>query len=199
MNDALSSWPGLVVGHPLVERPADALRDAAVDLALDDHRVDQVAAVVDDGVLQDRDLGGRRGRSRRSRRACRRRTSSARGSRSRVPSSPGSSSSAHRRLARVADGELGGRLGRLVEGVAQRVGQHRDGAEVDRRCRVPRTETTPSTISRSSGRRLERVGRDPQRLLAGPRRRQVDRPSRSSPRRARRTCPRRTASGGCRR
>ena len=50
--------PGLVVGHPLVERTADALRDAAVDLALDDHRVDQVAAVVDDGVLQDGDLGG---------------------------------------------------------------------------------------------------------------------------------------------
>ena len=46
----------LVVGHPLVERAADALRDAAVDLALDDHRVDQVAAVVDDGVLQDLDL-----------------------------------------------------------------------------------------------------------------------------------------------
>ena len=42
MNDALSSWPWLVVRHPLVERAADALRDAAVDLALDDHRVDQV-------------------------------------------------------------------------------------------------------------------------------------------------------------
>ena len=32
--------PRLVVGHPLVERAADALGDAAVDLALDDHRVD---------------------------------------------------------------------------------------------------------------------------------------------------------------
>ena len=52
--------PGLVVGHPLVERAADALRDAAVDLALDDHRVDQVAAVVHHGVLEDRDLGGLR-------------------------------------------------------------------------------------------------------------------------------------------
>ena len=39
--------PVLVVLHPLVERAADALRDTAVDLALDDHRVDQVAAVVD--------------------------------------------------------------------------------------------------------------------------------------------------------
>ena len=52
--------PGLVVGHPLVERAADALGDAAVDLALDDHRVDHGAAVVDDAVAQDLDLGGDR-------------------------------------------------------------------------------------------------------------------------------------------
>ena len=44
----------LVVGHPLVERATDALGDAAVDLALDDHRVDHRAAVVDDAVAQDR-------------------------------------------------------------------------------------------------------------------------------------------------
>ena len=79
-----------------------------------------------------------------------------------------------RRLAGVADRELRGRLGRLVEGVAQRVGQHGDGAEVDRGVGVPRTETTPSTISRSSLGRLERLGRDPQRLLPGARRGQVD-------------------------
>ena len=48
--------PVLVVRHPLVERAADALRHPAVDLPLDDHRVDEVAAVVDDGVLEDRDL-----------------------------------------------------------------------------------------------------------------------------------------------
>ena len=50
----------LVVGHPLVERAADALRDAAVHLALDDHRVDQRPAVVHDAVAQDPDLGGLR-------------------------------------------------------------------------------------------------------------------------------------------
>ncbi len=88
MNDALSSWPGLVVRHPLVQRTADALRDAAVDLALDDHRVDQAAAVVDDGVLEDRDLGGVRVGLDDRRRACRRRTSSARGSRSPCPPGP---------------------------------------------------------------------------------------------------------------
>ena len=41
-------------------------------------------------------------------------------------------------------------LGRLVEGVAQRVGQHRDRAEVDRGVRGALDRTTPSTISRSS-------------------------------------------------
>ena len=50
----------LVVGHPLVERAADALRDAAVHLALDDHRVDQRPAVVHDAVAQHVDLGGLR-------------------------------------------------------------------------------------------------------------------------------------------
>ena len=53
MNDAFSSCPSLVVDHPLVQRPADALRDAAVHLSLDDHRVDHVAAVVHHAVLQD--------------------------------------------------------------------------------------------------------------------------------------------------
>ena len=125
--------PVLVVGHPLVERAADALRDAAVDLALDDHRVDQRAAVVHDAVAQDRDLGGLRVGldDRRVHAGGERRPRSA--SSSRVPSRPGLLVLGDRRLARVADRELGGRLGRLVEGVAQRVGQHGDRAEVDRR------------------------------------------------------------------
>jgi hypothetical protein len=50
--------PVVVVGHPLVERTPHPLRHAAEDLSLDDHRVDQRAAVVDDGVLQDPDLRG---------------------------------------------------------------------------------------------------------------------------------------------
>ena len=52
--------PGLVVGHPLVERAADPLGDATVHLALDDHRVDHDAAVVHHAVAQDADLGGDR-------------------------------------------------------------------------------------------------------------------------------------------
>ena len=138
---------GLVVGHPLVERAADALRDAAVDLALDDHRVDQVAAVVDDGVLEDRDLGGLRVglddhgvHAGGERRALGRVEVLALQARLVVLG--------HRRLARVADRELGGRLGRLVEGVAQRVGQHRDRAEVDRRCRARPSPTRRRRRSR---------------------------------------------------
>ena len=57
MNEALSSWPGLVVGHPLVERSPDALRDAAVDLALDDHRVDRCPQSWTTAYFTDPDLG----------------------------------------------------------------------------------------------------------------------------------------------
>src|SRR5207249_7284483 len=49
---------GVVVDDALVERAADALRDAAADLALDDHRIHQGAAVVLDDVLQDREVPG---------------------------------------------------------------------------------------------------------------------------------------------
>ena len=42
-----------VVLDPLVHRAADALRDAAQHLALDDRRVDHVAAVVDADVFPD--------------------------------------------------------------------------------------------------------------------------------------------------
>ena len=48
MNDAFSNCPALVVDHPLVQRTGHALGDPAVDLPLDDHRVDQMAAVVQD-------------------------------------------------------------------------------------------------------------------------------------------------------
>ena len=48
----------VVVHDPLVERAADALRDASVDLALDDDRVHDDAAVVLDDVPDERELAG---------------------------------------------------------------------------------------------------------------------------------------------
>jgi len=50
----------LVVGRALEQRRADALGDAAVDLPLDDERVDDLPAVVDADVLLDLYLGGLR-------------------------------------------------------------------------------------------------------------------------------------------
>ena len=50
----------LVVDVLLVQRPADALRDAALDLALDVARVDRAADILHRGVAQDRDLAGLR-------------------------------------------------------------------------------------------------------------------------------------------
>ena len=47
-----------VEAHLLVERRADALRRAAPDLAVDDHRVDQRAAVLDHDVVEDLELAG---------------------------------------------------------------------------------------------------------------------------------------------
>src|SRR3712207_9554375 len=49
-----------VVHGLLVQRLGDALRQAAVDLALDDERVDDRADVVDAGVLADLDEPGDR-------------------------------------------------------------------------------------------------------------------------------------------
>ena len=46
---------GRVERHLLVQRGADALREAAADLAVDDHRIDQLAAVLDDDVVEDFD------------------------------------------------------------------------------------------------------------------------------------------------
>ena len=48
----------LVVGDLLVQRRREAHRQAAVDLAVDDHRVDDVAAVVDRDEAADLDLAG---------------------------------------------------------------------------------------------------------------------------------------------
>jgi hypothetical protein len=49
---------GVAVGHLLVERGADALRHAADDLAVDDHRVEQQSAVLDHHVVEDVDRAG---------------------------------------------------------------------------------------------------------------------------------------------
>src|SRR5262245_32163421 len=50
----------LVVGGALPEGLRDSLGDAAVDLAADDHRVDDLAAVVDGDVALEMDLAGLR-------------------------------------------------------------------------------------------------------------------------------------------
>ena len=56
MNDAVRSWPELrLVDDLLHQRLADALGDAAVDLALERQRIDDGADVVDDGVARDSD------------------------------------------------------------------------------------------------------------------------------------------------
>ena len=60
--------PLAVVGHLLVERRADALRGAAVDLAVDDHRVHERAAVFDDDIVEQLDLARVRCRPRPRRR-----------------------------------------------------------------------------------------------------------------------------------
>ena len=54
MNVVVERVAVVVVDHVLVEHAADALHDAAGDLALDDHRVDHHAAVLADDVAQDR-------------------------------------------------------------------------------------------------------------------------------------------------
>ena len=54
----VTGWRAVVVAHPFVERVADAVRDAAVDLALDHHRIDQHAGVLHRDVAQDFHLAG---------------------------------------------------------------------------------------------------------------------------------------------
>ena len=47
MNEPDTSWPLAVVDAVLAHRLAEALREAAVDLAFHDHRIDHGADVVD--------------------------------------------------------------------------------------------------------------------------------------------------------
>ena len=71
MNVADRNCAVVVVGRPLEQHRADALGDAAPDLALDDGRVDQRAAVLDHDVALDLAPGRSRRRRRRSRSGCR--------------------------------------------------------------------------------------------------------------------------------
>ena len=48
----------LVERDLLIKRGADALRDAALHLAVDDHRIDHRAAILRDGVVEDLDDAG---------------------------------------------------------------------------------------------------------------------------------------------
>ena len=148
---SVEQLPVGVVLHPLVERAADALGHPAVDLALDDHRVDQRPAVVHDAVAQHLDLRGvgvglhdhgvhavGEGRARR-----------------RVvvgALEPRRLPRPDRRPVGVGGrGELGGARRGLVEGVAQRVGQHGDRTQVDRR--ASGTPAPARARRRSRGRR----------------------------------------------
>ena len=140
----------LVVLHPLVERAADALGDAAVDLALDDHRVDQPCR--SRAPRSTAGSGSRRcpGRSPRPPRACRWRRSTARASSSRCPPAP-----APRRRAPAACWPCRPRTGwppgrpRRTRTAAGWTARRRCPA-ASRLAGAPLTRTTPSTISRSS-------------------------------------------------
>ena len=192
--------PGVVVGHPLVQRAADALGDAAVDLALDDPRVDQRAAVVHHAVAQDRDLGRvrvglhDRGVHPGGERRTQRRVVAA-------PLDPRLVVLGDRRPVELAAArELGRRP------APRRRRRNAAGWTAPPPCRsaipVPRIALDPDhpvddlQVVRGG---LQRLRRHPQRLrpgLAGGQRRPR---SRSSPRRGRRTCRPRSRTGGCRR
>ena len=49
---------GIVVAHPFEHGIADAMRNAAVDLALDDLRIDPAAGILDRDIAQDGDAAG---------------------------------------------------------------------------------------------------------------------------------------------
>ena len=71
MNDAGHELAALVVDRAFEQRLADALGEAAMDLALDDHRVDQPAEIV--GRDEVDELTSCRCRDRPRPRRCRRR------------------------------------------------------------------------------------------------------------------------------
>ena len=147
MKLAVTSWPASSYGEVLAEGAADALRDATVHLALDDHRVDHGAAVLDHRVAEHVDLAGLR-----------------------IDLDVGGVHGA-----REAPGV--GRLvaARRLEARLDPVGKQmwlvaeapRDVGETRRRAPgLPRTVTMPPAELQVAGARLEHVGCDVQRLLA---------------------------------
>ena len=53
MNDAVTIWPAEVELDVFHQRLADALHDAAVNLAVQQHRIEHGADIVDDAVAHD--------------------------------------------------------------------------------------------------------------------------------------------------
>ena len=58
MNEAVTNWPLGVETDVFHQHLAGALRDAAVDLAVQQHRIEHGADVVDDAVAHDLDFAG---------------------------------------------------------------------------------------------------------------------------------------------
>ena len=58
MNEPVTSWPLRVEMDVLHQRLAGALRDAAVDLAVQQQRIEHGADIVDHAVAHDLDLAG---------------------------------------------------------------------------------------------------------------------------------------------
>ena len=165
MNEALQQLPVLVVGQRLVQRAADALRDPAVHLAADDHRVDQRPAVVHHAVPVDGDLAGvridldDRGVHAGGEGGPRRRVVVAGlQARARRPRRPAARS-----------GRPGGRTGwpparpRRTRSAAGWTAPP-PGPSGMQAVGLPFTETTPSMDLQVVGRAFQRVGRHPQRL-----------------------------------
>ena len=53
---SIEQLPVFVVGEPLVKRIANALRHAAMDLPIEDQRIDDLAAIVHNEIFLDVDL-----------------------------------------------------------------------------------------------------------------------------------------------
>ena len=163
----IEQLPSVVIDHPLVQGPTHALRDTAVHLTLDDHRVDHPAAVMDHAVTENLYLGGHwvglddgRVHAVGERRLCRGVVA--------LALEPRLLAVGHRRLGivhRPGVRELCCGLGGLVEGVAQRVGHHGNSCQGDRGLRITLDPYDAVDDLQVTGIHLERVAGDTQGLL----------------------------------
>ena len=135
----------VVVHELLVQHAADALHHAAVDLALDDVRVDHDAAVLAHHVAEDRDFAGRRVDRDRA-------------------DVTGVGEHERRSLVATDDVEPALEPGRETTGVQR--GGHRDLRERHRSRRRPRDRDRPADDVEVLGRSLQEMGRDREDLLA---------------------------------